>query len=89
MTEEERESLPLGMKPHYQMTVIELLMALVKRIIALPSKAIGFKPLCLYCATWLLWEEKINQYVWFSVLVVVLFGIVGLKALREWPENRP
>lgn len=85
MSTEERESLPLGSKPHYQMTMKELLLALLKRIIALPSKAIGFKPLCLYGATWLLWEDKINQYIWFAVLVVVLFGIIGLKVLRESP----
>ncbi|MDA3851200.1 MAG: hypothetical protein PF447_07980 [Spirochaetaceae bacterium] len=86
--EERNESLPLGSQPHYSMSLEELLLVLLKRIIALPSKAIGFKPLCLYAATYLLWNDKINQYIWFSVLVVVLFGIIGLKALKEWPGVR-
>ncbi len=54
-----------------------------KRLIALPSKMIGFKPFCLYLATWLLAIGKIGQWVWFAVLVSVLFGIVGLKVVAR------
>lgn len=60
-----------------------------KRFVALPSKMIGFKPLCLYLATWLLIIGKIGEGVWFAVLVSVLFGIVGLKVLAQMRGNRP
>jgi hypothetical protein len=64
-------------------TFREHLVLLGKRILALPSKMIGFKPLCLYLATWLLYIGKIDAWVWFAVLVAVLFGIVGLKVLGQ------
>ncbi len=54
-----------------------------KRCIALPSKMIGFKPFCLYLATYLLVNDKIGEWVWFCVLIAVLFGIVGLKVLSQ------
>lgn len=62
---------------------IELLIILGKRALALPSKCLGFKPLCLYFATWLLYKGLIRDWIWFSVVVIVLFGIVGLKVLRK------
>ena len=54
-----------------------------KRLLALPSKMIGFKPFCLYLSTWLLVTDKIGEWVWFAVMVSVLFGIVGLKVLAQ------
>ena len=56
---------------------------LAKRLLALPSKMIGFKPFCLYLATWLLVGGKIGEWVWFAVMIAVLFGIVGLKVLAQ------
>lgn len=61
----------------------EHLAILGKRCLALPSKMIGFKPFCLYLATWLLVGGKIGEWVWFCVVVAVLFGIVGLKVLSQ------
>jgi hypothetical protein len=60
----------------------ELLAILGKRALALPSKMLGFKPFCLYLATWLLVRGHIRDWVWFAVAVMVLFGIVGLKVIR-------
>lgn len=62
----------------------EHLAILGKRCLALPSKMIGFKPSCLYLATWLLGTGRISEWVWFAVLVSVLFGIVGLKVLGQF-----
>ncbi len=61
----------------------EHLVILGKRLLALPSKMIGFKPFCLYLATFLLLQGNIGEWVWFAVLVSVLFGIVGLKVLAQ------
>ena len=72
-----------GYKEVCDYTYGEHLVILGKRIVALPSKMIGFKPGCLYLATWLLVTGKIGQWVWFAVLVCVLFGIVGLKVLAQ------
>lgn len=65
----------------------ELAVILAKRCIALPSKLIGFKPLCLALATGLLLWGKIGEWVWFAVLVCVLFGIVGLKVLAQMRQG--
>jgi len=65
----------------------ELIVVLGKRILSLPSKLIGFKPLCLLVATWLLVNEHIRDWIWFCVLVIVLFGIVGLKVVTKWNEK--
>ncbi|MDA3958941.1 hypothetical protein [Oceanispirochaeta sp.] len=62
---------------------------LLKRMIALPSKMIGFKPSCLYLATWLLKKGFIGQWVWLAVLMMVLFGIVGLKVAGSILSRRP
>lgn len=76
---ETRDGIIISDKPIWEMTVKEHLKILLKRSIALPSKLIGFKPLCLICATKLLVDDHINQWIWLIVLVLVLFGIVGLK----------
>ena len=65
----------------------ELWAILFKRLISLPSKMIGFKPLCLYIATWLLVKGLIRDWIWFSVIVIVLFGIMGLKVISKWKEH--
>jgi len=61
----------------------ELFTVLGKRILSMPSKVIGFKPLCLFVATWLLINGLIRDWIWFCVLVIVLFGIVGLKVISK------
>ena len=62
----------------------ELFTVLGKRILSMPSKLIGFKPLCLLVATWLLVNGHIRDWIWFCVLVIVMFGVVGLKVLAHW-----
>jgi hypothetical protein len=74
-------------KPCWEHTAKELWIILGKRIIALPSKMIGFKPLCFYTATWLLVKGLIRDWIWFSVVVIVLFGIMGLKIISHWKDN--
>jgi hypothetical protein len=71
-------------KASWEHSVKELCAILIKRVIALPSKMIGFKPFCLYLATWLLVKGLIRDWIWFSVVVIVLFGIVGLKVISRW-----
>jgi hypothetical protein len=71
-------------KPTWEHTVKELFIILGKRCISLPSKLLGFKPFCLYVATWLLTKGLIRDWIWFCVVVIVLFGIVGLKILSHW-----
>jgi hypothetical protein len=29
----------------------------------------------------------IRDWIWFSVVVIVLFGIVGLKVITRWKNN--
>ena len=92
MTNEEREKrylsrsdgIQISDKPTWENTVKELFVILGKRAIALPSKMLGFKPLCLYIATWLLVKGLIRDWIWFCVLVIVLFGIMGLKIVTRW-----
>jgi len=76
---EGRDGIIISDKPSWEMSIGEHLIILLKRIIALPSKLIGFKPLCFLIATKLLLGGFIDQWIWLIVLVLVLFGIVGLK----------
>ena len=71
-------------RPSWEHSAKELWAILGKRIISLPSKLLGFKPFCLYVATWLLIKGFIRDWIWFSVMVIVLFGVVGLKVLGRW-----
>jgi len=71
-------------KPAWEHTGKELWAILGKRLISLPSKLLGFKPFCLYISTWLLVNGYIRDWIWFSVMVIVLFGIMGLKVLAHW-----
>jgi hypothetical protein len=74
-------------KPSWEHSFKELFVILGKRIISLPSKMIGFKPFCLYIATWLLVKGFVRDWIWFCVVVIVLFGIVGLKVVSRWKEH--
>jgi len=74
-------------KPSWEHTAKELWVILGKRLISLPSKMLGFKPFCLYLASWLLVKGLIRDWIWFCVLVIVLFGIVGLKVITKWNEK--
>lgn len=78
------DGIQISNKPVWEHSIKELLTILSKRIISLPSKLLGFKPFCLYVATWLLINGFIRDWIWFSVMVIVLFGVVGLKALAHW-----
>jgi hypothetical protein len=71
-------------KASWEHTGKELWAILGKRMIALPSKLLGFKPFCLYLATWLLRQGLVRDWIWFAVVVMVLFGIVGLKVITRW-----
>jgi hypothetical protein len=78
------DGIQISDKPSWEHSGRELFAILGKRLIALPSKMLGFKPFCLYLATWLLAEGYIRDWIWFAVVVMVLFGIVGLKILAQW-----
>ena len=74
-------------KASWEHTWKELFVVLGKRILSLPSKIIGFKPMCFLIATWLLKHGFIRDWIWFCVLVIVLFGIVGLKVITKWKDT--
>ena len=74
-------------KPVWEHSFRELLAIFGKRIISLPSKMIGFKPFCLYLSSWLLVKGFIRDWIWFCVLVIVLFGIMGLKVISHWNKD--
>ena len=78
------DGIQISGKPTWEHTAKELLLILLKRLISFPSKLFGFKPLCLFIATWLLYKGLIRDWIWFSVLVIVMFGVVGLKVLARW-----
>lgn len=80
----ESDGITICDRPTWALSFGELMRILGKRIVALPSKLIGFKPFCLLLATWLLVDGKIDMWVWFLVLVSVLFGIVGLKVATRY-----
>ena len=80
------DGIQISNKPTWELTFKELIAILGKRIISLPSKLLGFKPFCLYAATWLLINEHIKDWIWFLIVVIVLFGIVGLKVVSGWKE---
>ncbi|MDR0908727.1 MAG: hypothetical protein LBM77_03075 [Spirochaetaceae bacterium] len=76
-------------KPTWAMSWAELWTILGKRLLSLPSKLLGFKPLCLYIATWLLVAGHIRDWIWFAVMVLVLFGVVGLKVIARYRHEDP
>lgn len=80
---EGRDGIIISDKPIWEMSIGEHLLILLKRMIALPSKLIGFKSLCFLVATKLLLGGFIDQWVWLIVLVIVLFGIIGLRIVGD------
>jgi hypothetical protein len=82
------DGIQISDKASWEHSARELFVILGKRCIALPSKMLGFKPFCLYLATWLLARGLIRDWIWFAVVVMVLFGIVGLKVLARWRPNQ-
>jgi hypothetical protein len=80
------DGIQISDKPSWEHSGKELWAILGKRLIALPSKMLGFKPFCLYLATGLLVKGYIQDWIWFAVVVMVLFGIVGLKVITR---NKP
>ena len=78
------DGIQISDRPTWEHSAKELWVILAKRCIAFPSKIIGFKPMCLVISTWLLTQGHIRDWIWFSVLVIVLFGVVGLKVLANW-----
>jgi hypothetical protein len=84
MERNENDGVRISDRASWEHTAKELLAILGKRALALPSKLLGFKPFCLYLATGLLMGGYIRDWMWFSTLIAVLFGIVGLKALSRW-----
>jgi len=83
----ETDGIVISEKPVWEHSFAELFAVLGKRFVSLPSKLLGFKPLCLALATWLLIGGFIRDWIWFCVLVAVLFGIMGLKAVSKWREH--
>jgi len=81
------DGIQISNKASWELTFIELLAILGKRIISLPSKIIGFKPLCFIVATWLLVQGHIRDWIWFCVLVIVLLGIMGLKVIARMTDK--
>ena len=80
------DGIQISDKHTWEHTYKELFVILGKRIVSLPSKMLGFKPFCLYAATWLLVQGHIRDWIWFSIVVIVLFGIVGLKVIAQWKD---
>jgi hypothetical protein len=78
------DGIQISNKASWEHSAGELFAILGRRLLSLPSKMIGFKPFCLYLATWLLVKGLIRDWVWFAVMVMVLFGIVGLKVISRW-----
>ena len=81
------DGIQISDKPTWKLTFRELFAILGKRLVSLPSKMLGFKPLCLYIATWLLVKGLIRDWIWFCVVVIVLFGIMGLKVVTKWKDT--
>jgi hypothetical protein len=81
------DGIQISDKPTWEHTAKELWVILGKRLIAFPSKLIGFKPMCLLIATWLLIKGHIRDWIWFCIVVIVLFGIMGLKVVSRWREH--
>ena len=77
----------LSDRPSWEHSYKELFTILGKRIVSLPSKMLGFKPFCLYLSSWLLIKGHIRDWIWFCIVVIVLFGIMGLKVVSRWKEN--
>jgi hypothetical protein len=82
------DGIQISDRASWEHTAKELWVILGKRLISLPSKMIGFKPLCLYLSTYLLVKGLIRDWIWFCVMVIVLFGIMGLKVISRWNNEQ-
>ena len=81
------DGIQISSKPVWEHSARELWVILGKRFISLPPKMLGFKPFCLYLSSWLLYKGLIRDWIWFCVMVIVLFGILGLKVVSRWNEK--
>ena len=81
------DGIQISDKATWEHSAKELWIILGKRLISLPSKMLGFKPFCLYISTWLLVQGHIRDWIWFCIVVIVLFGIMGLKVVSRWKEH--
>jgi len=81
------DGIQISDKPCWEHSAKELWVILGKRLISLPSKMLGFKPFCLYLSSWFLVKGHIRDWIWFCVMVIVLFGVVGLKVVSRWKEH--
>ena len=81
------DGIQISDKPVWEHSFKELFAILGKRFISLPSKMLGFKPFCLYLSSWLLYKGLIRDWIWFCVMVIVLFGILGLKVVTKWKDT--
>ena len=84
---EPRDGIVISDRPSWELSFKEHLVILGKRALSLPSKLLGFKPACLALATYLLKKGLISDWIWLIVLVLVLFGIVGLKVVGRVVGN--
>ena len=84
-----RDGIIISDKPLWEITYREHFSILGKRALSLPSKLLGFKPACLALATHLLKEKLISEWMWLIVLVLVLFGVVGLKVAGKVLSQNP
>jgi hypothetical protein len=82
------DGIQISDKASWEHTIKELWIILLKRLISLPSKMIGFKPFCLYLSSWLLVKGHIRDWIWFCIVVIVLFGIMGLKVVTHWNKEK-
>jgi hypothetical protein len=81
------DGIQISDKPCWEHTAKELWVILGKRFLSLPAKLLGFKPFCLYLSSWLLVEGHIRDWIWFCIVVIVLFGIMGLRVVSKWREH--
>jgi hypothetical protein len=58
-----------------------------KRFLSLLINMIGLRQLCLLVNTWLLVHGYIRDLVWLLIVVITLFGIVGLKVITHWKDK--
>jgi len=81
------DGIQISDKPTWQLTFKELFKILGKRSLSLPSKMLGFKPFVLYLSSWLLYKGHIRDWIWFCIVVIVLFGLLGLKVVTKWKDK--
>ena len=61
----------------------ELIKSLPARVMALLWKVISFQGLVFAVGSWLLYEGKLEPYAWVVMVVLVMFGRIGLDVIRE------